>query len=133
MPGHLTALYPIPEGCVISRTVHCDHALPHFQGRLPPGCIYEGKILEFITSSFLFVSGYPLHVRTKQSVVHMWELRASTSASYSPSVPADKLDENKKSIRQMPAAQRSELQAFWMVQQWLLKAVTEKPSKRRKL
>ena len=52
VPAHLTTMYPIPEGCVISRTVHCDHALPHFQGRLPTGCIYEGKCLNSNINTF---------------------------------------------------------------------------------
>ena len=45
VPQRLLDKFKIPEGCTVSRTVHRDSTLPLFQGRLPLGKIYEGKIL----------------------------------------------------------------------------------------
>ena len=134
VPDHLTAQFPIPSGCAISRTVHCDHALPHFQGRLPAGCFFEGKILECITDvvQSCLVSVVLTHTRLRLCAKQIHQLRASTSASYSTSVPPDQLDRTKTTIRMIAAQQRSELQAFFIVQSWLQKAMTERPSKKRR-
>ena len=63
----------------------------------------------------------------------MPHLRASTSASYCPTIQPDKLDKSKTSIKSISPSERSELQAYWIVQQWLTKAMAvEKPAKRRR-
>ena len=45
VPDYLLQKYEIPIGCYVTRTVHVDSTLPLFQGRLPPGKIYESKPL----------------------------------------------------------------------------------------
>ena len=45
VPDYLLAKYEVPAGCYVTRTVHVDSTLPLFQGRLPPGRIYESKTL----------------------------------------------------------------------------------------
>ena len=60
--------------------------------------------------------------------------RASTSASYNPAIEATELDRSKISIRMIAASKRSERQAYFIVQQWLQRAMSseEAPAKKRK-
>ena len=50
VPQALLDEFPIPNGCAISRTIHVDSCLPHFQGRLPAGMFHDGKILNSIVT-----------------------------------------------------------------------------------
>ena len=45
LPEKLVAEMPIPDGCAMHCTVHCDSTLPHFQGRLLHNQCFEGKWL----------------------------------------------------------------------------------------
>ena len=61
--------------------------------------------------------------------------RASTAGRYyNPAIEAGHIDRSKISIRQMQASKRSENQAYFIVQQWLQRAMSkdEGPSKRRR-
>ena len=53
VPQQLLDDFAIPPGCAISRTIHVDTCLPHFQGRLPAGKFHEGKNLSNIIICFL--------------------------------------------------------------------------------
>ena len=45
LPADLVAKWPIPSGYQLHHTVHKDHALPHFHGRLSSGEKLDNKSL----------------------------------------------------------------------------------------
>ena len=45
IPKEITDRYELPENCHIHKTVFRDSTLPHYQGKLLGGRVYEGKFL----------------------------------------------------------------------------------------
>ena len=55
LPDDRLRKYPVPAETSMHRTIHCDSTLPHVQGKLHGGLIFEG--MPTSCTDFLFCGG----------------------------------------------------------------------------
>ena len=125
IPDFLTAKFPMPDDIKMVHIIHKTTTLPHFQAKLPSGLSFEGKSLGLQVSCKLS--------RKRQECPHKlstMQPRMSASASYNPDIDPQRLDRAANNVHLMSAKQRSMLQAWFMLHQWVSLALKHK--KRRK-
>ena len=130
VPEALLSRYPPPANTVIHHTVHKDSTLPHFQGRVLGGQVFEGKCLAKQYSIFKLVSEFcKVGSRNNKNTY----LRQSASASYNQEVAEDAFHEKYSTIGSLPARKRCMTQAYFMVWSWLKRATETPAAKRRRV
>ena len=141
IPQFLKDRFPMPPDIQVVHVQHRTKTLPHFQAKLPTGQLFEHKqpgsisrIPFFFGKAFMnaghFVDGLT-DVPFFRIPNQFSQLRASTSASYNPSLPPDQVNENFTTIAMQPAKSRSQAQAFFMVYKWVLNAKRHSQKRKR--
>ena len=99
------------------------------------GCWEDMCLKESLSAAWLFRMTLVIQVQLCRHGIAFEtsaNLRTTQAASHNPELPTDALDQRRTTLRSVPAAKRSQAQAYFMVWHWLSRAVkpAQRPAKR---